>query len=106
MRNVDTGSQERSSAYYIEVCTARNTCTRFNSLTPQLVRKGNKRETMSNKLMEYFKYDHLSGELRTTSKKFAELAEWVDSNLPECAEKTVALRKLLEGKDAAVRSTL
>jgi len=34
------------------------------------------------------------------------LAEFVVNELPNCAERTVALRKLLEARDAAVRAKL
>lgn len=58
-------------------------------------------------LIRYFEYGHLpDGPLRTTSKMFHRLAADLDDRLPDGAEKTVALRKLLESKDAAVRSAL
>lgn len=40
------------------------------------------------------------------SKPFADLAEHVHETLPRSAERTVALRKILEGKDAAVRAAI
>lgn len=62
---------------------------------------------MPREILHFFAYDHLKSEkMREVSKKFAELAEYVDSELPETAESTVALRKLLEAKDAAVRAAL
>lgn len=58
-------------------------------------------------IMKYFKYSHLpEGPLKDTSMKFCALAELVIDTLPRNPERTVALRKLLEGKDAAVRSAL
>lgn len=57
-------------------------------------------------LLRYFKYQHLPPHLALVSKSYAELAEWTDDILPSGSEKTVALRKLLEAKDAAVRSAL
>lgn len=58
-------------------------------------------------LMRYFDYRHLpAGPLRMTSGAFCSLAERVDAGLPAGPEKTVALRKLLEAKDAAVRAAL
>ncbi len=58
-------------------------------------------------IMQFFKYQHLKAEgLRDCSRRFAELADWVESALPDGPEKSVALRKLLEGKDCAVRSLL
>lgn len=62
---------------------------------------------MSREIMRYFTYDHLANErLKEVSKQFSDIANWVDANLPETAESTVALRKLLEAKDAAVRAAL
>lgn len=61
---------------------------------------------MPEPIMQYFVYDHLSPPLREVSREFADLAEIVVTNLPRCAERTVALRKLLEAKDAAVRARL
>ena len=60
----------------------------------------------SEPLMQWFSYDHLPEPLREVSRHFAQLAHWTVDNLPRNAERTVALRKLLEGKDAAVRAML
>lgn len=59
-----------------------------------------------NPIMAYFEYEHLPRHLQPTSKLFYDLAHALDASLPSCAEKSVALRKLLEGKDAAVRAKL
>ena len=57
--------------------------------------------------LRYFTFAHLpAGILRETSAKFAALAHDVAQTLPAGAEKSTALRKLLEGKDAAVRAAL
>ena len=61
---------------------------------------------MKNRMLQFFAYAHLPAHLQATSKPFCELAEWIDANLPENPEKTVALRKLLEAKDCGVRSLL
>lgn len=53
--------------------------------------------------MDFFKYDQLPDHLQGASRPFAELAREIEANLAPCAERTVALRKLLESKDAAVR---
>ena len=55
-------------------------------------------------LLKYFTYDHLKEPLRSLSKEFHRQAAYLIGALPEGSEKTVALRKLLEAKDAAVRS--
>lgn len=59
-------------------------------------------------VLEYFQYNHLpEGPLRSTSAMFNTLAWKVARMQPEgSAETAVALRKLLEGKDAAVRAAL
>lgn len=57
-------------------------------------------------VMQYFKYDHLPERLQAVSRQFAELAESVSKTNPDNPETTVALRKLLEAKDAAVRASL
>lgn len=56
-------------------------------------------------VMKYFCYSHLPPKLQNVSKRFGELAEYVDE-LPACPQKFVALQKLLEAKDAAVRAAL
>lgn len=57
-------------------------------------------------ILEFFEFQHLPGVLQPVSQRFHELAHWMANELPDSAEKTVALRKLLESKDAAVRSRL
>lgn len=57
-------------------------------------------------LMQYFTYEHLRPELRAVSEPFAQLARLVVETLPRNPERTVALRKLLEAKDCAVRALL
>jgi len=57
-------------------------------------------------IMKFFAFDHLPEHLQGVSRPFHATANWVVQNLPRNAERTVALRKLLEGKDAAVRAAL
>ena len=57
-------------------------------------------------ILRYFAWDHLLGPLRTVSQSFCDLAMWVVEHVPDSPERTVALRKLLEAKDAAVRAAL
>lgn len=57
-------------------------------------------------MLQFFAYAHLREDLRATSKPFCDLANWIVEDLPRNPERTVALRKLLEAKDAAVRSAL
>lgn len=60
----------------------------------------------SEPILKYFKYDHLPAGLQAVSKPFAEMATTVIMQQPRSAERTVALRKLLECKDATVRAAL
>jgi hypothetical protein len=57
-------------------------------------------------LLQFFTYTHLRGELQEVSVKFHSLAYWIVDELPLNPERTVALRKLLEAKDAAIRAKL
>jgi hypothetical protein len=57
-------------------------------------------------IMRYFKFDHLPPHLQEVSRMFSDMAKWVVQTLPRNPERTVALRKLLESKDAAVRANL
>lgn len=61
---------------------------------------------MSNPIMQFFEYKHLPEPLQAVSRPFCKLAEHIDATLPDCDEKSVALRKLLEAKDCAVRARL
>jgi len=55
---------------------------------------------------QFFAYEHLPPHLQEVSKPFGDLARTIIATLPRNPERTVALRKLLESKDAAVRAKL
>jgi hypothetical protein len=57
-------------------------------------------------MMQFFAYQHLPEHLQAVSRPFGELAEQIVATLPSNPERTVALRKLLEAKDCAVRALL
>jgi hypothetical protein len=57
-------------------------------------------------ILKFFKYAHLPPHLQAVSAPFGELAEKIHAEVPRNAERTVALRKLLEAKDAAERAVL
>lgn len=57
-------------------------------------------------VMQYFTFAHLPPHLQEVSKAFADLAQKLVDELPYNPETSVALRKLLESKDAAVRARL
>lgn len=60
----------------------------------------------SDRMLKWFSYEHLPEHLQAASKPFCELAERIVETCESGPERTVALRKLLEAKDAAVRATL
>ncbi len=57
-------------------------------------------------LLQFFSYSHLPENLQVVSFRFAEVANFIVQTLPRNAERTGALRKLLEAKDCAVRAAL
>ena len=61
---------------------------------------------MPEHIMQFFSYNHLSEHLQVVSKPFCDLANLIVETVPRNPERTVALRKLLEAKDAAVRAVV
>ena len=57
-------------------------------------------------LLRWFEYGHLPLDLKEISGLFGDLATDIVDALPRTAERSVALRKLLEAKDAAVRCAI
>ena len=55
-------------------------------------------------IAQFFAYEHLPAHLQDASRPFGVLAQHILATLPRNPERTVALRKLLEAKDAAVRA--
>ena len=61
---------------------------------------------MQDRMLQFFSYEHLPPHLQTVSKPFCDLAQSIVATVPMNPERTVALRKLLEAKDCAVRAVL
>jgi hypothetical protein len=62
---------------------------------------------MASAIMKFFRYEHLKDvRTREISSESAKLAALMDEVLPDCAEKSAGLRKLLEAKDCFVRAAL
>lgn len=55
-------------------------------------------------ILQFFEHAHLPPHLAEVSRPFCEIAEQLVATLPRNPERTVALRKLLEAKDAAMRA--
>jgi hypothetical protein len=62
--------------------------------------------TKPDRMLQFFQYKHLPPKLQEASAPFCALAEAVVATYPMNPERTVCLRKLLEAKDAAVRTLL
>lgn len=60
----------------------------------------------SDPILQFFAYGHLPPHLQERSRPFGDLAAHIVDTLPRNPERTVALRKLLEAKDAAVRAAV
>lgn len=58
------------------------------------------------RMLQFFEYGHLPKNLQEVSVHFNRLANEIVDKLPQNPERTVALRKLLEAKDCAVRALL
>lgn len=63
-------------------------------------------EVQRSPIMRYFEFEHLPEKLREVSISFSNIAWEMEGTLPSGPEKSTALRKLLEAKDAAVRAAL
>ena len=61
-------------------------------------------EPQTEHILQFFAFSHLPPHLAEVSRPFGELAQQIVATLPRNPERTVALRKLLEAKDAAVRA--
>ncbi len=61
---------------------------------------------MQEHILQFFAYGHLPPSLRDVSEPFHALAHQIVATVPRNPERTVALRKLLEAKDAAVRAAI
>lgn len=64
----------------------------------------------SDDLLQFFEYKHLPEKLQLVSMSFYNLAHSICTDdtgkLPDNSERTMALRKLLEAKDCAVRAVI
>lgn len=59
-----------------------------------------------NPILRYFSYSHLPEHLQLVSKPICALANQIEAAVPDSAEKSAGLRKLLEAKDCLVRAAM
>jgi hypothetical protein len=57
-------------------------------------------------ILRHFDYDYMSGPLRDIAEPFKVMAIELDKRLPECAEKSAGLRKLLEARECFIRAKM
>jgi hypothetical protein len=55
-------------------------------------------------IMQFFSYEHLPQHLKEVSASFSVMAHRIVETLPDNRQRAIALEKLLESKDAAVRA--
>ena len=65
-----------------------------------------KGKIMPSTTIKYFAFAHLPAHLQEVSKPIGELAQKLESELPDGPEKSAGMRKLLEAKDCFVRSAM
>lgn len=58
------------------------------------------------RMMKWFEFAHLPEPLKVVSSRFWDIACQLTATIEPGPERTVALRKLLEAKDAAVRAAV
>jgi hypothetical protein len=63
-------------------------------------------EIKADQILQFFHYSHLPEKLQSRSKPFCEMARNIIDTTPRNAERSTALRKLLEAKDCAIRAGL
>lgn len=61
---------------------------------------------MGSTTIKFFEYGHLPQRLQEVSKPICELAKLMEETLPDGAEKSAGMRKLLEAKDCFIRTVL
>ena len=61
-------------------------------------------ELKTDYILKYFLFDDINEELNDIASYYALLADMIIKSVPRTPERTVALRKLLESKDAAFRA--
>lgn len=61
---------------------------------------------MPSTTIQFFSYEHLPEQLQKVSKPLYELAHLMEEMLPDGAEKSAGMRKLLEAKDCFVRANI
>ena len=100
--NLDSGKTDTPEDYLRE--------QHFPVSIPMLYSRGmeetNPRHPGTIQLQSYFAYDHLPEHLKSVSRPFGQLANLMIASLPDSAELTAGLRKLLEAKDCMVRAAV
>jgi len=78
----------------------------FDGSRAPLVKLGKTCHPSIGHILPYFAFRHLRPELMPYSSYFHEVALYLVERLPESPELTMALRKLLEARDCAVRAAV
>ncbi len=79
-------------------------CTAQTAYTIPAVPVTTDKPLPNDRIMKHFNYLHLPPRLQEMAKPFHDLAHHIHVSLVPGAEKSVCLRKLLEGREAAIRA--
>lgn len=63
-------------------------------------------ESTTDTKLQHFGFAHLPEHLQPISKTFHDVAHWMVEHLPRNPMRTLALQKLLEAKDNAIRAAI
>ena len=94
-RELDTRREIRKSMLSIDGAARRSV---------KAIRAPHERGHAMRSFMQFFQYGHLPPYLQTVARPFHELAIDMLNTLPANPESTVAMRKLMEAKDCAIRA--
>jgi hypothetical protein len=86
-----------------------NDCSGIQPAYPAILKHSDKQADISpmiDRMLVWFSFDHLPDHLKLVSQPFFVVAHRLCELCEPGPERTVALRKLLEAKDAAVRARL
>jgi hypothetical protein len=97
---------ERAHPDAAEVRITRNANEKARALYAEIDRRQEAAFIAQDRMLQFFVYGHLPPHLQEISRPFRDLAANIVNTLPSNPERTVALRKLLEAKDCAVRALL
>jgi hypothetical protein len=107
MREVLDGlQQQHPDAAEIRIKALSDQADEMRAKLAAVDQRSEERFIAQDRMLQFFTFAHLPDHLKDVSRPFCDLAANIVNKLPSNPERTVALRKLLEAKDCAVRALL